>query len=115
MYKFDLEPLLNHRRNQEEVLQKKLAESRIRLTAEQKKLRKLKEKKREYAHTLRSLQKKTGTVSDLILYLRYLDHLDGYYLYHHLPLRIYKYQALQFFSLHDIHQFFSSSHFDLVR
>jgi flagellar FliJ protein len=76
MYKFDLEPLLNHRSYQEEVLQKKLAESRIRLTAEQKKLRKLKEKKREYAHTLRSLQKKTGTVSDLILYLRYLDRLS---------------------------------------
>jgi flagellar FliJ protein len=76
MYKFDLEPVLNHRRYQEEILQKKLAESRIRLTAEQKKLRKLKEKKREYARTLRSLQRQAGTVSDLILYLRYLDRLS---------------------------------------
>jgi flagellar FliJ protein len=76
MFKFDLEPVLNHRRYQEEILQKKLAESRIRLTAEQKKLRRLKEKKHEYARTFRSLQEQAGMVSDLILYIRYLDRLS---------------------------------------
>lgn len=76
MYKFNLQPLLNHRRYQEEVLQKELAQSRNRLTAEQNKLRRLKEKKREYSQTLQHRQKEKGTVSDLILYLRYLDRLS---------------------------------------
>lgn len=75
MYKFDLQSLLNHRRYQEEVLQKELSESRKRLVDEQKKLRLIKAKKREYAHTLQHRQKENGTVSDLILYLRYLDRL----------------------------------------
>ncbi len=76
MFKFNLQPLLNHRRYQEEVLQKELAQFRNRLTAEQNKLRYLKEKKREYSQRLQQRQKVNGTVSDLILYLRYLDRLS---------------------------------------
>ena len=76
MFKFNLQPLLNHRRYQEEVLQKELAQFRKRLVAEQNKLRHLKEKKREYSQRLQQRQKVNGTVSDLILYLRYLDRLS---------------------------------------
>ena len=76
MFKFNLQPLLNHRRYLEEVLQKELAQFRKRLTAEQNKLRRLKEKKREYSQRLQQRQKVNGTVSDLILYLRYLDRLS---------------------------------------
>ena len=56
MYQFNLEPLLNHRRYQEEVLQKELADLKIRLAAEKEKLGVLRQKKREY---IRQLQKKT--------------------------------------------------------
>jgi flagellar FliJ protein len=76
MFKFSLQPLLNHRRYLEEVLQKELAQFRKRLIAEQNKLRRLKEKKREYSQRLQQRQKENGTVSDLILYLRYLDRLS---------------------------------------
>ena len=76
MFKFNLQPLLNHRRYQEEVLQKELAQFRNRLTVEQNKLRHLKEKKREYSQRLQQRQKVNGTVSDLILYLRYLDRIS---------------------------------------
>jgi flagellar FliJ protein len=76
MFKFNLQPLLNHRRYLEEVLQKELAQFRKRLTIEQNKLRLLKEKKREYSQRLQQRQKVSGTVSDLILYLRYLDRLS---------------------------------------
>ena len=76
MFKFNLQPLLNHRRYLEEVMQKELAQSRKRLTAEQNKLRSLKEKKREYSQRLQQRQKVNGTVSELILYLRYIDRLS---------------------------------------
>ena len=39
MYKFNLEPLLNHRRYQEEILQKELAESKMHLAEAQHKLK----------------------------------------------------------------------------
>jgi len=76
MYKFNLEPLLNHRRYQEELLQKEFADSRKRLTEAQRKLRLLKDKRRQCSRTLQRLQKKNGTVSNFILYLRYLDRLS---------------------------------------
>jgi flagellar FliJ protein len=76
MFKFNLQPLLNHRRYLEEVLQKELAQFRKRLTSEQNKLRHLKEKKREYSQRLQQRQKVSGTASDLILYLQYLDRLS---------------------------------------
>ena len=76
MFKFNLQSLLNHRRYQEEILQKELAQSRNRLVAEQNKLRQLKEKMREYSQRLQQRQRKSGTASDLILYLQYLDRLS---------------------------------------
>jgi flagellar FliJ protein len=68
--------LLKHRRYQEEILQKELTQFRNRLTAEQNKLQHLKEKRREYSFRLQQRQKVNGTVSDLILYLQYLDRLS---------------------------------------
>ena len=46
MYQFKLESLLNHRRYQEDVLQKELANLKKRLQAEQQQLRNLRKKKR---------------------------------------------------------------------
>ena len=76
MYKFNLQPLLNHRRYQEEILQKELAKSKKYLAEEQKKLRIIKQKKRDYSQELQQRQKNDGTVSELILYFRYLDRLS---------------------------------------
>ena len=47
MYQFNLEPLLNHRRYLEEVLQKDLAGLKIRLEAEKGKLWALRQKRRK--------------------------------------------------------------------
>jgi flagellar FliJ protein len=75
MYKFDLEPLLNHRRYQEEILQKELADSKKHLAEEQHKLQSIKQKRRKYSHELHQRQKRDGTVSDLIMYFRYIQRL----------------------------------------
>jgi len=76
MYKFNLQPLLNHRYYQEEILQKEFAESKKYLTEEQEKLRIIKQKKREYSQELQQRQRNDFTVSELILYFRYLDRLS---------------------------------------
>ena len=75
MYKFNLESLLNHRRYQEEILQKELALSKKYLAEEQHKLQSIKQKRRKYSHELHQRQKRDGTVSDLIMYFRYIRHL----------------------------------------
>ena len=77
MYQFKLEPLLNHRRYQEEVLQKELAHLKKRLTAEQDHLRYLKTKKRQNLQVLRALQKKWAPASELKLCVDFIDHLTA--------------------------------------
>ncbi|MEJ2099664.1 MAG: hypothetical protein P8X68_06770 [Desulfobacterales bacterium] len=57
MYRFNLEPLLNHRRYREEVLQKELADLKKRLAVEKNKLRSLKKKMRKYLQHLQQKQK----------------------------------------------------------
>jgi flagellar biosynthesis chaperone FliJ len=59
MYTFNLEPLLNHRRYQEEVLQKELAESKKHLVEQEHLLRTIKSKRRKYSQELHQRQKKT--------------------------------------------------------
>ena len=75
MYKFNLESLLNHRRYQEEILQKELADSRKHLAEAQHKLQFIKQKQRKYSRELHQRQKRDGTVSDLIMYFRYIQRL----------------------------------------
>ena len=75
MYKFNLEPLLNHRRYQEEILQKELADSKKHLAEAQHKLQSIKQKQRKYSRELHQRQKRDGTVSDLIMYFRYIERL----------------------------------------
>ena len=76
MYQFNLEPLLNHRRYQEEILQKELADLKIRLESENEKLWVLREKKRK---TVLQLQKKhTGgrPASEIKLYIDFVEQLS---------------------------------------
>lgn len=75
MYQFRLDPLLNHRRYQEEVLQKELADKKKRLQAEQHVLRDLKNKKRQNLQQLGTMQKQGRPASELKLYVDFIEHL----------------------------------------
>jgi flagellar FliJ protein len=77
MYQFKLEPLLNHRRYQEEVLQKELADKKKHLQAEQHILRDLKNKKRQNLQQLVTMQKQGRPASELKLYVDFIDHLKS--------------------------------------
>ena len=76
MYRFRLEALLNHRRHQEEACQIKLAQARRRLTDERKKLERKKREKQESLGKLQAKKKESKTVSDILLYMNYIQQLS---------------------------------------
>jgi flagellar FliJ protein len=75
MYRFKLEALLTHRRHQEETCQKGLAQAQKKLAAEQLKLRRKKEEKRENLRRLQAAQRRSTSVSAIILYVNYIAQL----------------------------------------
>jgi flagellar FliJ protein len=77
MYRFNLEPLLNHRRYQEEVLQRELAALKIRLAAEKDKLRALKRKMRNYLHDLQQKQKEGRCAAEIKLFFDFVGHVSN--------------------------------------
>ena len=76
MVRFRLEALLNHRRHQEEILQRELADAQKKLTNEQQKLRIIKQEKRATVDLLQQKQKESHTASDVVLYVKYLEQLS---------------------------------------
>jgi len=76
MYRFKLEALLNHRRHQEEACQKELAQARRRLTDEREKLERKKREKQESLEKLQVKKKVSTTVSDIMLYMNYIQQLS---------------------------------------
>ena len=76
MYRFNLEPLLNHRRYQEEILQKELADLKKRLAAEKDKLWVLRQKKRQNVQQLQEKQTDGGPASEIKLYVDFVDQLS---------------------------------------
>jgi flagellar FliJ protein len=76
MYKFNLESLLNHRKYTEEIRQKELAESKRLLSDERKKLRDYKIEKEKYWTQLQQKQKKGNPVSEIRVYLDYIQRLS---------------------------------------
>jgi len=76
MYRFKLEALLNHRRHQEEACQKELAQARRRLTDEREKLERKKKEKQESLEKLQVKKKESKTVSDIMLYMNYIQQLS---------------------------------------
>jgi len=72
MYKFKLESLLHHRRYQEEILQKELADLKIRLDAEKQKLRALRQKKRRHLLQLQKKQSDGRLAFEIKLYIDFL-------------------------------------------
>ena len=76
MYRFKLEALLNHRRYQEEVCQKELAQAQRELSDERVKLNRKKIVKQESLKKLRAKKKEKPTVSDIMLHMNYLTELS---------------------------------------
>jgi flagellar FliJ protein len=76
MYRFNLESLLNHRRYQEEVLQKELAGLKIRLAAEKDKLWVLRQKKRKTVQQLHEKQTDGRPASEIKLFVDFVDQLS---------------------------------------
>ncbi|CAB1083527.1 hypothetical protein D1AOALGA4SA_11089 [Olavius algarvensis Delta 1 endosymbiont] len=76
MHRFKLEPLLRHRRHQEEICQKELAESERLLADEKSKLRRQKREKRINVQNLQVNQKEKIDVSVLILSMNYIEQLS---------------------------------------
>ena len=76
MYTFKLQVLLNHRRHQEEALQKQLADVRRKLVVEQNRLHRTKREKREHVLSLHQKQSAGCTVTDSLLYVNYIQQLS---------------------------------------
>lgn len=76
MYRFKLEALLTHRRHQEEAGQKELAQVRRKLSDERGKLDRKKREKQENLDKLQAKKKESTTVSDILLYMNYIQQLS---------------------------------------
>ena len=77
MYQFNLEPLLNHRRYQEEILQKDLAALKIRLVIEKEKLAVLRQKKRKTIQQLQRKQSDGRPASEIKLFVDFIGRLTN--------------------------------------
>jgi flagellar FliJ protein len=75
MYRFNLEPLLNHRRYLEDLLQKELADLKIRLDTEKDKLWALRQKKRKTVLQLQEKQTDGRPASEIKLYVDFVEQL----------------------------------------
>lgn len=76
MFRFNLEPALNHRRLVEETLQKELAISKKSLNDETEKLITYKKSRVKLLEELKQIQKKESTTSDILLYLPYIEQVS---------------------------------------
>ena len=75
MYSFKLQALLNHRRHQEEALQKQLAEGQRKLTDARRRLRLKKKEKQKHAQTLQQKQARGCTINECRLLAEYIQQL----------------------------------------
>ena len=76
MHRFKLEALLSHRRHQEEICQKELAQTERLLADENHKLHRQKNEKSDNIQKLQIKQKKIINVFDIILTVRYIQQLS---------------------------------------
>jgi len=76
MYKFPLGAVLNHRKFLEENLQKELGQLKKVLVDERKKLGDIKRAKKGFSRELQNKQKKSSTISETLLYVRFIDQLS---------------------------------------
>jgi flagellar FliJ protein len=78
MYQFKLQALLNHRRHQEEVCQKELAEAQRDLSDAQKKLKSIKKDKRDNIQKLQARQTERHNASSILIFINYIGQLSRY-------------------------------------
>lgn len=76
MYKFPLGAVLKHRKFLEDNLQKELGVLKRLLVDDKKKLSDIKNAKRKYSDELQFKQQESMTVSDSLLYIRFIDSLS---------------------------------------
>ena len=76
MFRFRYETLLKHRRHEEEVLQKDLAEKKKRLDDTRQRLDRLRKSKRESTFRLQAVQKQSRRVADIVLHLTFLEKIS---------------------------------------
>ena len=76
MYRFNLEPLLNHRRLIQETLQKDLAILKISLIDENQRLITYEETRVKLLEELHQIQKEGTTTSDILLYLPFIEQVS---------------------------------------
>jgi len=76
MYRFNLEPVLNHRRLVEETLQKDLAISKISLIDETERLITYEKNRVQLLEELQQIQKEGTTTSDILLYLPFIEQVS---------------------------------------
>ena len=75
-YRFNLEPVLNHRRLIEETLQKDLAILKISLIDENERLITYEESRVKLLEELQQIQKEGTTTSDILLYLPFIEQVS---------------------------------------
>ncbi len=75
-YRFNLEPVLNHRRLVEETLQKDLAILKISLIDETERLITYEESRVKLLEELQQIQKEGTTTSDILLYLPFIEQVS---------------------------------------
>jgi len=76
MYQFKLQALLNHRRHQEEVCQKELAEAQRDLSDAQKKLKSIRKNKRDNIQKLQARQIERHNASNILIFINYIEQLS---------------------------------------
>ncbi len=75
-YRFNLEPVLNHRRLVEETLQKDLAILKISFIDENERLITYEESRVKLLEELQQIQKEGTTTSDILLYLPFIEQVS---------------------------------------
>jgi len=76
MYQFKLQALLRHRRHQEEVCQKELAEAQRDLSDAQEKLKCIKKDKRDNIQKLQARQSERHNASKILIFMNYIEQLS---------------------------------------
>jgi flagellar FliJ protein len=76
MYRFKLQALLNHRRHQEEVCQKELAEAQRDLSDAKEKLKSIKKDKRDNIQKLQARQSERHNTSKILIFINYIRQLS---------------------------------------
>jgi len=77
VFRFNLQSVLEHRKSLEKNFQKELAVLKRVLLQERRKIRNLQRGKQSFLRELRERQKKSLSASEILLYVRFIEHLSS--------------------------------------